>query len=173
MEKEIITIDEESVYEAEIVNHLKEAAIVIEKRDADTGNLITRGQTTFQILDEAGKTVSLQVKGKKEKTDAFQTAEDGTVQFEETLPAGTYTIHELIPPKGYQRAEDVTVELTEEGDLEHPVVVAVTDKRAQYTPVKVKKLDADSQEMAKNLRRSHNGNYIGREGLGRSFGTQG
>lgn len=148
MEKEIITIDEESVYEAEIVNHLKEAAIVIEKRDADTGNLITRSQTTFQILDEAGKTISLQVKGKKEKTDTFQTAEDGTVQFEETLPAGTYTIHELIPPKGYQRAEDVTVELAEEGDLEHPVVVTVTDKRAQYTPVKVKKLDADSQEMA-------------------------
>lgn len=103
---------------------------------------------TFQILDEAGKTVSLQVKGKKEKTDTFQTAEDGTVQFEETLPAGTYTIHELIPPKGYQRAEDVTVELAEEGDLEHPVVVTVTDKRAQYTQVKVKKLDADSQEMA-------------------------
>lgn len=148
IEKEIITIEEESVYEAEIVNHLKEAAIVIEKRDADTGNLITRDHATFQILDEAGKTVSLQVKGQDEKTDTFQTAEDGTVQFEETFPAGIYTIHELIPPKGYQRAEDVTVELTEEGDLEHPVVVTVTDKRAQYTPVKVKKLDADSQENA-------------------------
>lgn len=148
IEKEIITIEEESVYEAEIVNHLKEAAIVIEKLDADTGNLITRDQAIFQILDEAGKTVSLQVKGQDEKTDTFQTAEDGTVQFEETLPAGIYTIHELIPPKGYQRAEDVTVELTEEGDLEHPVVVTVTDKRAQYTPVKVKKLDADSQENA-------------------------
>lgn len=148
IEKEIITIEDESTYEAEIVNHQKEAAIAIEKRDADTGNLITRGNATFQILNEIGKTISLQVRGEKEKTDRFQTDAEGKLYFAETIPAGKYTIRELIPPKGYQRAEDVEVELTEEGDLEHPVIVTVKDKRVQYAPVEVQKLDADSQKSA-------------------------
>ncbi len=81
----------------------------ITKIDGETGHRIPVKGVAFTLTDEAGDTVELQGESK------FLTDENGQVQLPDSIPVGTYTIHEDAStlPEGYKPGEDKTVAVTE------------------------------------------------------------
>ena len=73
------------------------------KKDVDTGKIIALAGTTFEIYDETGAKVELEVmtdSGKK-KISSFTTNDDGVVYTTEKIIAGRYTLVETKAPDGY------------------------------------------------------------------------
>jgi hypothetical protein len=83
-----------------LTDHIKKdhGAVTIRKYGTDTNGKYLPG-AKFQIIDADGKVVKEFVTGKEE------------TKF--ILPIGTYTLHEVSAPKGYQTASDQTFEIVE------------------------------------------------------------
>ena len=73
------------------------------KKDIDTGNVIKLSGTTFEIYDETGAKVELEVMtdSGKQKISSFTTNDDGVVYTTEKIIAGKYTLVETKAPEGY------------------------------------------------------------------------
>ncbi len=73
------------------------------KKDIDTGNVIKLAGTTFEIYDETGAKVELEVMtdSGKQKISSFTTNDDGVVYTTEKIIAGKYTLVETKAPEGY------------------------------------------------------------------------
>ena len=75
------------------------AYLEILKKDAETGELITFSEASFQLLDEHGEIVSQKVG--QDYIDTFKTDETGRVTTPLKLEPGVYYLHEIQIPKGF------------------------------------------------------------------------
>lgn len=136
----VINSNSTDAMEYTVTNYRYQSDLEIQKLDIDTGNLVARAGATFQIKDKVGNLVSLTLRGASEKTDTFTTTNRGQIFFSEKIPAGKYTLVEIIPPKGYKIADPVEFEITGEHTSS---TIVMKDKRVT-TSVNIKKLDAST-----------------------------
>lgn len=99
----------------------------ITKSDATTGKELPGAQ--LQVIDKDGKVV-----------EEWTSTEEEHVIY--ALAAGTYTLHEVMPPyaQGYVSAIDQTFEVKEDGS------VAKVEMKDEYSKTEVSKKDKDSGE---------------------------
>ena len=143
---EILISDQNRTVEYEVENLRYNDRLIIQKQDLDTGITIPRTGCTFQIKDEVGELVSLRVTGDTERTDTFKTNDDGLVEFDEKIPAGKYTLVELIPPEGYELADPVDFEVTGK-EKDATATITMSDKRVTAV-ISIEKKDSASGNKA-------------------------
>ena len=141
-----ISEDDETSVEYDATNYRYNDRLVIQKKDLDTGEIIPLAGCEFQIKDEVGELVALKLEGYSEKTDTFKTNELGTVNFDEKIPAGKYTLEEITAPDGYGLADPVEFEVTGK-EADSTATVVMSDKRVT-TGITVEKKDAVSGNAA-------------------------
>ena len=127
-----------------VVNYRYQQDIRLMKKDSISGNVVSLGNTTFQILDETGTPISLVVKGTNKATDTFTTDDYGYVLYDQKIPGGKYTLVELEAPKGYQLADPVVFEITSSQGIA-TITMNDTPVSAQ---IHVKKMDKVSKNHA-------------------------
>ncbi len=105
----LVTVDENSpsllhqpvVY---LLDEAFEAYLKIVKTDADTGLSVLRSGTSYRIWDleqERYVTQRVQQSGSLERTEVFETDEEGVLILAERLPAGSYRLEEVSAPEGF------------------------------------------------------------------------
>ena len=110
--------------------------LTIDKKDAETGGLLTAGQAVFKIKSESeGRYIA--INGSAEIATV-----DGKITIPDILPEGKYTIEEITAPEGYKVGESVTVSVpqTAHVDVEnYPLKgrVAVTKTGSSYAGVEI------------------------------------
>lgn len=98
---EISADEHDKVYTYEIQNKTVKSKLRIIKKDAETGNVIPRAGTAYEITN---LTTGKKIKGPS--TDGyFMTDKDGTVKLDTPLFYGRYRIEERTAPEGYLPAE--------------------------------------------------------------------
>lgn len=91
-----------------------EAYLELVKKDADTGELITFSEASFQLLDEHGDIVSQKIG--QDYIDTFTTDETGSVTTPLKLGPGVYYLHEVKTPKGFVSLEEpIEITINNEG----------------------------------------------------------
>lgn len=123
------------------------AAILIEKRDEQTGCLIPVSGVRFSILKE-GEKVRLFNSVSRAYESSWTTGDDGMVQLPDTLSYGTYTLQEDPDtlPEGYMRMEDFTFKVEKMADdTLHPFVLTAKEP-PQTGTIRIEKQDALSQD---------------------------
>ena len=81
--------------------------LTIDKKDGETGEILTGGQAVFKIKSESqGRYIVLN--GSTELVTV-----DGKLTIPNILPGGKYTVEEIKAPDGYQTGEPVTVNIPE------------------------------------------------------------
>lgn len=121
------TLDEQSYKYQWILNDRDvTAAIRVEKRDSESGNIIPVVGTTFQLLNADQEVISMVVSRYPSlvEVDEFQTDETGSFLLPEKLQTGTYYLKEIKAPEGYLKGELLKFEITEGHDWEQPYTIA-------------------------------------------------
>ena len=120
----------------------------IQKRDANTGELIPLSDVSFRIRDEKGDLIEMWDPALGAYTDVFRTDDKGTVRLPNTLFYGSYTLEEIAAPDGYLLSEPVSfsVEEAHRNPLE-PLIVECFDQ-PQTGKIEVTKVDQDTDENA-------------------------
>jgi len=122
------------------------AAIKVEKVDSTTGKAITASGMTFEILDQAGNVMSFTQHSPEVKTvTQFTTDANGVFTLPQQLPWGTYYVHELTAPIGYNKMPDQIFSVTTDAPFSAPLVVECANQ-PQMAVVSLTKLDKVSQE---------------------------
>ena len=103
-----ITIDreEEFIYSKIVNTEVAQRYVKIEKRDAETGKLVTGTPTTYQIKNSKNEIITQKnMYPNVVEMDQFVTADEdaiyGYAVLPEKLPADTYTVYEITAPEGY------------------------------------------------------------------------
>ena len=94
--------------------------------DAETNRTIKEANVQFELY---GENHSLQVLNvyypERISYRLYETTEAGTFYFPEKLTLGTYELHELTEPEGYDASQNITFDLNEVFDWSDPLVVKV------------------------------------------------
>ena len=102
------------------------AAVHVMLVDAETERTIKEANVQFELY---GDNHSLQVLNvyypERIAFRTYETTEAGTFYLPEKLSAGTYELHELTEPEGYDVSENISFRLYEEYDWPDPYVVRV------------------------------------------------
>ncbi|MBO7710387.1 MAG: LPXTG cell wall anchor domain-containing protein [Lachnospiraceae bacterium] len=121
------------------------AALLIEKRDANTGSLLPLPGVAFRIFKEgADEALSLFDPASRTYQSIWVTDEDGMVQLPDTIPYGSYFLEEdpATLPEGYLVMERRSFSVTESSaDPASPLVITA-DEPPQTGNITVKKTDA-------------------------------
>lgn len=123
------------------------------KKDANTGELITFSEASFQLLDEQGAVVSQKVG--QDNIDTFTTDETGKVTTPLKLEPGIYYLHEVQTPNGFiSLAEPIEIIIKNEGavvdvDGDSIITIEVYNERP-FGTVEIKK-DFEYLEEAQEL----------------------
>ena len=120
-----------------VTNKPYEAYLCVQKKDRDSGSLVTENTAKFQILDNRGKAVRMPTFDGY--TDTFTTNEIGEIHLTKSLKGGTYTLVEREAPKGYELASPITFEVGENTVFEEPLVLVCEDtpKKGRVSITKV------------------------------------
>jgi len=124
------------------------ARVKVEKRDAETGNLIPMTGTGFQIKDlSTGEFVTQTVYYPNPETlDTFYVSDEGWLMLPEVLAAGNYELYEVAAPFGYVLSGEA-IPFTVDGS---EAVVTVTQynmpQKGQLTITKSGEVFASVQE---------------------------
>ena len=140
----VVSKDDTEAIEFEVENYRYKSQLEIWKKDLDTGKEVQRAGCTFQIKDEAGEYVSLDVDNSGNKVDTFVADEGGVLDIFEKIPAGKYTLIETVPPAGYKLADPVEFEVS---GKEAKAVIEMHDKRVT-TGISIEKKDTVSGNFA-------------------------
>ncbi len=126
------------VNNSDIRTHLQ-----IIKLDASTGATVPLKGFSFQILDDAGKTVTQECwYPNKVALDTFTTDKTGSVTLPQSLRAGTYRIKETAAAAPYLlNSEGATFTISPDSSLGQVCLVAVSDRQATGQ-LKIVKTDA-------------------------------
>lgn len=102
------------------------AAVHVMLVDAETDRTIKEANVQFELY---GDNHSLQVLNvyypERIAFRTYETTEAGTFYLPEKLTAGTYELHELTEPEGYDASKNITFDITESHDWPDPYVVRV------------------------------------------------
>ena len=145
---EIQVTEEGGIYPYVANNDTVQARVEIQKRDANTGELIPLSDVSFRIRDEKGDLIEMWDPALGAYTDVFRTDDKGTVRLPNTLFYGSYTLEEIAAPDGYLLSEPVSfsVEEAHRNPLE-PLIVECFDQ-PQTGKIEVTKVDQDTDENA-------------------------
>lgn len=117
-----------------IVNNSRlTSRLQIVKLDAATGDVVPRAGFSFQVLDDEGKPVAMEVWHPEHKIlDTFTTDEAGSVTLPEALPTGDYALHEVSAVAPYLVAnKDIPFSIKPDQDDMPPItVVSMEDDAA-------------------------------------------
>lgn len=123
---------QEKTYPIPLTDRTLTSQIKIEKRDADTGELIQLAGTAFQIRSKYGQNV-LTLGGQT----TFVTGESGSLLLPEELPVGEYELIEITAPQGYVLVDEpVSFAVTGEDTT---VTISMYD-HAQTGKIRIQKL---------------------------------
>lgn len=119
------------------------AALRVEKRDSESGNIIPVAGTTFQLLNANKEVISMVVSQYPSliKEDEFMTDDTGAFILPEKLQAGTYYLKEIKAPEGYLKGELLKFEITDGHDWEQPFTISYYDERVKGQ-IHIKKTDS-------------------------------
>lgn len=132
-----ITIDreEEFIYSKIVNTEVAQRYVKIEKRDAETGKLVTATPTKYQIKNSKNEIITQKnMYPNVVEMDQFVTADKdaiyGYAVLPEKLPADTYTVYEITAPEGYyndntQPIATFTVEPNSTEDYDRDEIVVV------------------------------------------------
>lgn len=129
---EVFISSEDAFYHWNIVNPIVRAHVKVEKRDAETGNLIPYEGAGFEIYDANGNKVVMTIPYPTvQSIDTFFTGADGTLITPEDLLYGKYTLVEVQAPYGYVLdSTPVSFEITEDTiDEENSITLVWVEKR--------------------------------------------
>lgn len=117
------------------------------KKDAVTGKIIPVAGAQFQLLDAEKKPVEMKAYyPSAEKSDVYETDENGSFVLPEKLPAGTYYFREVTAPYGYLLEEELLeFTITEGHDWENPFTVEFEDLPARGR-ICIEKTDRETGE---------------------------
>lgn len=127
----------DAVYSYNLTNKVMKSRIRIEKRDFETGELITAAAAGFQILDAQGQVLNMQVQDEESETiNTFYTNQEGWLMLPRELPYGEYQLVEVQAPQGYLLdAEPIAFRV--DGSQEE--IVIVKQDRVQKGKIKIEK----------------------------------
>ena len=122
------------------------AAVLIQKVDQATKEVIAIKGTEFRIIDESGNPVVMYTYyPKKEKHETYITDESGQILLPEKLDTGTYTLEEVKAPYGYLLGEPLQFEIKEAQGYDQPVTISYSNENAKGR-LKILKVDEDTKE---------------------------
>ena len=128
------------------VGHDK-TAVFVTVVDEETGNVIKKAGTLFELYanrNAKGGLLTLHTYYPiKTEYKQYETTEDGTFYLPEKITQGVYSLHNLVAPKGYGLAEDVSFEIKEARDWPEPFLVEVPMSPAKSI-IYVHTVDADT-----------------------------
>lgn len=125
------------------------AALLIEKRDANTGSSLPVPGVSFRILKaDTGEAISLFDTGSRTYQSLWVTDSDGMVQLPDSIPYGSYILEEdsSTLPEGYLVMENLPFSVTESSDDPASPLVITAQEPPQTGNITVKKTDAGTGE---------------------------
>lgn len=124
------------------------ARVRVEKRDAETGEIIPMAGTGFRIKDlTTGEFISQEIYYPNPETiDVFYTSDEGWLMLPEPLPANAFELYEVTAPEGYVLSDE-PVPFTVDGSEAVVTVVQYNQpQKAQLTISKSGEAFASVQE---------------------------
>ncbi len=100
------------------------------KKDRETGQTIAQQGVQFELYDESGQAVVLEVNPSGETLSLFTTDNTGTVLLPRPLKPGAYTIREVKGPSGYfldPNGADIALTIMEDLTIEEVVIEVVNE----------------------------------------------
>ena len=122
-------------------------AVYVMMVDAETDRTIKEPEVMFELYEDKG---ALQILNtyypERVAFRSYETTESGTFYFPEKLPVGSYYLHELTEPEGYDAAENQHFVLNDVYDWPDPYVVRVPVYPSRNI-VRVQMTDAETGAM--------------------------
>ena len=151
LSKDTVLVDtDKSPVEWKNVNKFYRAYIQIQKKDKVTGNIITRDNTTFKLVDANGKDVTVYLENASDlknptPTVEFKTNDRGMIVLGAPLHGGKYKLVEINPPAQYYTWKDgVDFEITKSTSGNEVFTVEMSDAPITGT-LTVQKKDAETK----------------------------
>lgn len=120
------------------------SAVCVMLVDAETDKTVKEEGVEFELYEEDGTLQLLNTYYPERITfQSYKTTESGLFYFPEKLFQGTYTVHEITEPDGYDMAENQTFVLNELFDWPEPYVVRVPIYPSRNI-VRVQMVDAET-----------------------------
>ena len=105
------------------------AAVFVTIVDEETGNVIKKDGVLFELYADKNGTGGLQTLHtyypEKIEYKQYKTTKNGTFYLPEKITRGWYSFHNLTPPAGYGKAENLDFEVTEPADWPEPYLVKI------------------------------------------------
>ena len=102
------------------------SAVYVMMVDAETNRTVKKANVQFELY---GENHALQVLNvyypERVSFRTYETTENGIFYFPEKLPLGTYVLHELTEPEGYDTSSNIEFVLSETYDWDDPLVIQV------------------------------------------------
>ena len=128
-------------------------AVLVTVVDDETGNVIKKEGTLFELYAEKNAVGGLQklhtYYPTKIEYKQYQTTKDGTFYLPEKIPHGWYSFHNLVAPKGYGLAENFDFEINESLDWPDPFLVKIPLSPSK-NKIYVRSIDIDTKEKVPN-----------------------
>lgn len=135
-------------------NDPDKSAVFVTVVDADTGSTIKKAGTEFELYADKNGIGGLQTLHtyypEKIEYKQYATTAQGTFYLPEKITRGWYSLHNIVPPKGYYIDENVDFEIDDYWDWPEPYMVEVEMKPIKRA-VRVQVNDGDSTEPVENV----------------------
>ena len=124
------------------------ARVRVEKRDAETGEIIPMAGTGFRIKDlTTGEFISQEIYYPNPETiDVFYTSDEGWLMLPEPLPAHAFELYEVTAPEGYVLSDEPVPFTVDASEAVVTVVQYNQPQKAQLTISKSGEVFASVQE---------------------------
>ena len=128
-------------------------AVLVTVVDEETGNVIKKDGTLFELYAEKNAVGGLQKLHTyyplKVEYKQYQTTKDGTFYLPEKVPLGWYSLHNLVAPPGYGLAENYDFQINESLDWPEPFLVKIPMSPSK-NKIYVRSIDFDTKEKVPN-----------------------
>ena len=135
-------------------NDPDKSAVFVTVVDEDTGNTIKKAGTEFELYADKNGIGGLQTLytyyPNKIEYKKYATTAQGTFYLPEKITRGWYSLHNIVPPKGYYIEENTDFEIDDYWDWSEPYMVEVYMKPIKRA-ICVQVNDADSTEPVENV----------------------
>lgn len=153
-----INSEETFIYSKIVNTEVAQRYVKINKKDAESGVLVTGSETTYKVVNSKGETVVQKTMYPKEqRLDEFVTADKdgiyGYVVLPEKLPADTYTVYEVTAPYGYYN---------QSADTNQPIAAFVVEPNSveDYDRTQIVEVETQNKPQKANLTISVTGNVL-------------